>query len=68
MVSGVLTHLDNESNLEDTNINDNTNDQEDDVEQVDYKEDDTVRNNDYGILGNHQRDPNWVVKQGHEGV
>jgi hypothetical protein len=21
-----------------------------------------------GILGNHQKDPNWVVKQGHEGV
>jgi len=21
-----------------------------------------------GILGNHQRDPSWVMKQGHEGA
>ncbi len=32
MVSGVPTHLDNESNLEDTNIDDNMDYQENDVE------------------------------------
>jgi hypothetical protein len=47
-VSGVPTHLDNESSLEDTNIDDNTDNQEDNVEQVDYKKEDIARNNDYG--------------------
>jgi len=32
MVFGVPTHLDNESNLEDRNIDGNTDDSEDDVE------------------------------------
>ncbi len=48
MVSGVPTHLDNESNLEDTNIDDNIDYQENDVEQVDCKDEDIARSNDYG--------------------
>ncbi len=48
MVSRVPIHSNDESNLKDTNINNNTDDQEDDVEHVDCKEEDTARSNGYG--------------------
>ncbi len=48
MAFGVPFHSNNESNLEDINIDNNIDDQDDDVEHVDCKDEDTVRGNDYG--------------------
>ncbi len=50
MAFGVPIHSDNESNLEDIDIDNNIDDQDDDVEHVDCKEEDTMRGNDYGDI------------------